>query len=140
MVAAGLAPPVPGLLSGIAVGLEGLFSGQAESLAFSAFLIIPGLLGCGVAFGVAHLLARLILRSTIESMVWALAATAFAPIIASLPIYVAGGHNSSHTMNLWSLVGESIGQWPAWAWLYCLALVIVLARIILALKKINFAK
>ena len=137
LVAAGLAPPAPAVVAGVALGVTGLFSGQSEDLAFSALLIVPGLLGCGIAFFVGYLLARLTLRSAFRSFYWAATSAAFAPMLASLPIYISGGHNSSRTLNLWSLLGETIGQWPAWAWVYCVGLLIVHIMLIRRLRKID---
>jgi len=115
-VAGGTAPTVALL----AVGLAGLFSFDTEGLALGLMALLPGLLYLGLGWVISWVLARAIARRRRTTRLIALAVLTAVPLACVyLPIYVAGGHNSSSSANLLELVdgfphaGLFVAYWAA---------------------------
>ena len=107
-VAAGTAP-TSALL---AFGLASLRELNHEALALGLMVFVPGLAYTGIAWTLAWLLGKLLLRVRPPAAgAWLLGCLIAGLLLAvHFPIYIAGGHNSSHSSDLISLFDNTISQ------------------------------
>ncbi len=128
-VAGGLAP-ASFLLAG---GVASLFSGDSDGFAFAAFLLAPALLGGLIFYLVAWLLAVLIgrLRHPLVRTLSLLGIFGACLIAAMQPIFISGGHSSSHAYSLFDFV-EVLGEFRVPA-SYTISYFIGLGLVLLAL-------
>jgi hypothetical protein len=106
-VAAGTAPTAALL----AYGVASVFTFEREGVAIGLFALVPALAYSGVAWVLAWLLGRLLLRVRRSSGAWLLGCSTIGLLLAVyLPIYTAGGHNSSSSANLIGLFQNAISQ------------------------------
>jgi len=113
LVAGGLAPAV--LL--FAVGLAGLFNTDSDSLSMTALILGPALIYGAIFWGVAQLLSRLLWRFCKKPAVRTSLLLIFLVglvLLATQPVYVTGGHNSSDNYTLWQLVDTFKAHVPGW--------------------------
>jgi len=99
-VAGGTAPTAALL----AYGIASIFTLDREGIALGLFALAPGLVFASIAWLLAWLLGKLLLRVQIPIRAVLLGCLTVGLLVAVyFPIYVAGGHNSSYSADLFSL-------------------------------------
>jgi len=83
----------------------------------TALFLGPALVYGAIFWGIAQLLSRLLWRFCKKSAVRTSLLLIFLVgliLLATQPVYVTGGHNSSHNYTLWQLVDTFKAQLPGW--------------------------
>ncbi|MEE8243910.1 MAG: hypothetical protein V3R27_02860, partial [Pseudomonadales bacterium] len=104
-VAGGTAPTVALL----AYGFASLLTFENDGVALSLFALGPALVYCGVAWVLAWLLGKMLGRVSQPARAWLLAILIIVPLVSVyFPIYLAGGHNSSQSVDLIGLFDNTL--------------------------------
>ena len=90
----------------LAAGVASLFAGDSDGFAMAAFLLGPALAAALIFYMLAWLLAVLIgrLQKPLNRSLALLLAPLVSLIAASQPIFVSGGHSSSHSYSMFDFV------------------------------------
>jgi len=106
-VAAGTAPTVALL----AIGFASLLSFERGNMAFALFALAPALLFFGIGWVLAWRLAKRLERMRKPARATLLAILVVAALVSVYwPIYVAGSHNSSRSVDLFELFKHTLDQ------------------------------
>lgn len=120
---AGGTAPTAGLLVFL---IASLWTFDTEGIALGLMVGLPALIYCAIAWLLAWLIAKGLCRLRKLLRIAALAALVLAPLLAVyFPIYVAGGHSGSSSIDLISLLTDFVGHTAGLS--YWIALHVVLA-------------
>ena len=122
-VAGGTAPTIALL----AFGLASLLTLESEGIFLGLIVLVPALIYSAIAWSLAWLIARTLQRIKSSVRHWLLGIPVVALLVSIyFPIFIAGGHNSSHSAHLFELFDNTFSDTALTSYWVTLHVVLVL--------------